>query len=163
MAKGAIGKTNAMRALEATGVSYEAAAYDPSITSAEGVAEALGVSPSEVYKTLVMARDGGDTLLVMVPGDRDVSPKILARSIGVRSVAMVAKRDAERLTGLQTGGIGALALLGRRFTVLIDRDALEREWIYVNGGRRGLNLRVPVAGLIRLTGAQVVRTSAEED
>jgi Cys-tRNA(Pro)/Cys-tRNA(Cys) deacylase len=156
-------KTNAMRALEAAGVAYEAASYEPALTSAEEVAHALGVPPSEIYKTLVMVREGDEKLLVMVPGDKEVSPKVLARSLGARSVAMVSKREAERLTGLQTGGIGALALLGRRFTVLIDRDALGREHIYVNGGRRGLNLRVPVAGLMRLTGARAVQVAPEQD
>ena len=152
-----------MRALEAAGVTYEAATYDPTIGSAEGVADALGVAPSDVYKTLVMARDGGEKLLVMVPGGREVTPRVLARAIGARSVALVPKADAERLTGLQTGGIGALALLGRKFTVLIDREALGREWIFVNGGRRGLNLRVPVADLILLTGATPVPTSSGAD
>jgi len=69
---------------------------------------------------------------------------------------MAPKSEAERLTGLQTGGIGALALLGKPFPVYIDRLALGQKEILVNGGRRGLNLSVPVPDLIQLTGAQSV-------
>src|SRR3954452_9670073 len=151
------GKTNAMRALDTRGVAYEVRTYAPAITSAEGVAEDLGGVPAEGYKTLVMAADGDHKLLVMVPGDREASLKTLARTIGARAVAMVPKSQAERLTGLQTGGIGALALLGKAFAVYIDRAALEREWIYVNGGRRGLNLPVRVQDLIRITEARAVQ------
>src|SRR5262249_31200754 len=66
------------------------------------------------------------------------------------------QRDAERLTGLLVGGIGALALVNRPFEVCIERAALDHEWVLVNGGRRGLNLRVAVADVIRLTGAPAV-------
>jgi Cys-tRNA(Pro)/Cys-tRNA(Cys) deacylase len=69
---------------------------------------------------------------------------------------MAAKSDAERLTGLQTGGIGALALIGKPFDVYIDASALDQEHIYVNGGRRGLNLLVSVRDLLNVTGARLV-------
>ena len=69
---------------------------------------------------------------------------------------MAPHRDAERLTGLQVGGIGALALMNKPFEPCIERAALQYEWILVNGGRRGLNLRVAVDDLIRVTGARVV-------
>jgi Cys-tRNA(Pro)/Cys-tRNA(Cys) deacylase len=133
--------------------------YSEEIKSAEGVAEALGLDPADVYKTLVMFRDDGSPILVMVPGDQEVHLKSLARSIGARSVRMAPKADAERLTGLQTGGIGALALLGKPFAVYLDESAWEKDRILVNGGRRGLNLRVPVEDLIRLTGARRAATS----
>jgi Cys-tRNA(Pro)/Cys-tRNA(Cys) deacylase len=95
----------------------------------------------------------------MVPGDRDVDLRVVAREIGAKSVHMAAKADAERWTGLQTGGIGALALLGKRFEVCIDRLSLEQDRIYVNGGRRGLNLELRVADLIAVTRASPISTS----
>ena len=69
---------------------------------------------------------------------------------------MAPHRDAERLTGLQVGGIGALALMNRPFEPCIERAALDHPWVLVNGGRRGLNLKVSVDDLVRLTGARVV-------
>jgi Cys-tRNA(Pro)/Cys-tRNA(Cys) deacylase len=69
---------------------------------------------------------------------------------------MAPHAEAEGLTGLQTGGIGALALLGKPFEVFIDRRALNRDLILVNGGRRGLNLGLQPADLVRITSARLV-------
>jgi len=152
----AVPKTNAMRALDQEGVRYEVYTYDPTLMGAVEVAEALHVPPGQVYKTLVILRDGKEPLLAMVSGECEVDLRVLAQQIGCKSVRMAPKSEAERLTGLQTGGIGALALLGKPFPVYIDRLALGQKEIFVNGGRRGLNLSVLVPDLIQLTGAQSV-------
>lgn len=158
-------KTNATRLLDARKVPYEALTYDPGIHSADGVAATFGLPPASVYKTLVVLPEGGDPrarpILVMVAGDREMDPRRFARSLGLKSVRMAPQKEAERLTGLQVGGIGALALTGKNFTVCLDRPATEREWILVNGGRRGLNLRVAVDDLIALTGARLVDASTD--
>jgi Cys-tRNA(Pro)/Cys-tRNA(Cys) deacylase len=147
-------KTNAMRALDAGRVPYETYTYPPELHSAVEVAQHLGLSPDDVYKTLVVLRDRGRPLLVMAPGDRELDERRFARAIGEKHVAMAPKVEAERLTGLQVGGIGALALIGRKFDVYIDARADERDTILVNAGRRGLNLRVPVKDLVALTAAR---------
>ena len=158
-------KTNAIRLLEARGVGYEALTYDPAIHSAAEVAEVLGVPPERVYKTLVVLNEAAPKhpLLVMVAGDLEVDLRALARSIGSKAVRMAPHREAERLTGLQVGGIGALALVNRPFDVYLDRAALEHDWILVNGGRRGLNLKVAVADLVRLTNARPVDAVARDE
>ena len=156
-------KTNAMRFLEQRKIAYEPFFYDRALHSAVEVAEALGVPPQQVYKTLVMLPDRGRPMLVMVPGPGEVDPRRLARSIGVKSAAMAPQREAERLTGLLVGGIGALALLNKPFDVFIERAALQHEWILVNGGRRGVNLRIAVADLVRVTRAKTVEALAEGD
>jgi Cys-tRNA(Pro)/Cys-tRNA(Cys) deacylase len=147
-------KTNAMRALDQRRVPYETYTYPPDLHSAVDVAQHLGLPPDHVYKTLVVLRDRGRPLLVMVPGDRELDERLFAQAIGEKHVAMAPKVEAERLTGLQVGGIGALALIGRKFDVYIDARAQAHDTILVNGGRRGLNLRVPVRDLVALTGAR---------
>jgi len=149
-------KTNAMRTLDQRGVPYTALEYPPDIHSAVEVAGILGVPPAVVYKTLVLVRERGRPLLVMVAGPRQIDLRRLADSLGEKAVRMAPQREAERLTSLQVGGIGALALLDRPFDVYIDRPALTLDEILVNGGRRGLNLRLRVADLVRVTGARPV-------
>jgi Cys-tRNA(Pro)/Cys-tRNA(Cys) deacylase len=149
-------KTNAMRLLDARKVPYETVTYDPAIHSATEAALAYGAAPAEVYKTLVLLREHGRPLLVMVAGDQEVDLRRLARSLGEKSVHLAPQREAERLTGLQVGGIGALALLSKPFDVCLDQAALEHERVYVNPGRRGLNIRLRVDDLVRLTRARVV-------
>jgi Cys-tRNA(Pro)/Cys-tRNA(Cys) deacylase len=163
MAKARVEKTNAIRSLEARKVAFEALEYDPAIHSAVEVAETLGIPPDRVYKTLVVLRDapGARPLLVMIAGNRELDPRTLARSLGEKSVRMAPQREAERLTGLLVGGIGALALMGRNFESCIDRVALQLDWILVNGGRRGLNLRIQVEDLVRLTAARPVEVTAD--
>lgn len=151
-----------MRLLDSRGVAYQPLEYDPAIHSAVEVADVLGVPPEQVYKTLVVLRDPprGRPFLVMIAGPRELEPRVLARSLGEKAVRMAPHRDAERLTGLQVGGIGALALVGRGFEVCLDRAAEQHPWVLVNGGRRGLNLRVGVEALIRVTGARLVEATA---
>jgi Cys-tRNA(Pro)/Cys-tRNA(Cys) deacylase len=150
-----------MRALDARRIPYETVTYDPAIHAATEAAAAYGAPPDEVYKTLVLLRERGRPLLVMVPGPAQVDTRRLSRSLGEKSVHLAPQREAERLTGLQVGGIGALALLGKPFDVCLDRAALAHERIYVNPGRRGVNIRLRVDDLIRLTNARIVEAVAD--
>ncbi|MBI3965636.1 MAG: hypothetical protein HY329_08375, partial [Chloroflexi bacterium] len=152
----AAAKNNALRRLEAAGVVYEAFEFSPELHSATAVASVLGIVESAVYKTIVVLRERGRPLLVMLAGDREIDPKALAKSLGEKRLEVASKRAAERLTGLQVGGISALALLDRNFEPCLDGAALQLERLYVNGGRRGLNVRVAVADLIKLTNARIV-------
>jgi Cys-tRNA(Pro)/Cys-tRNA(Cys) deacylase len=74
---------------------------------------------------------------------------------------MAPQRDAERLTGLKVGGISPLALLDKRFEVYLDAPGEALEELYVNGGKRGVNLRLRVADLLAVTGARVIVATAE--
>jgi Cys-tRNA(Pro)/Cys-tRNA(Cys) deacylase len=163
MPRNAAPKTNAQRLLETRGVPHEALTYDPSLHSAVEVAAALGVPAERVYKTLVVLPEtpAARPLLVMLAGPHELDLWLLARETGYKAVRMAPRRAAEQLTGLQVGGIGALALTHRRFAVYLDRTALAHDWILVNGGRRGLQLRLAVTDLVRLTGARVIAATAE--
>jgi Cys-tRNA(Pro)/Cys-tRNA(Cys) deacylase len=152
-------KLNSMRVLEAHGVPYEVFTYPPQHHSATEVAELAGVPPAQVYKTLVVQREQGKPLLVMVSADRELNLKLLATSIGEKKLHMAAHREAEQLTGLQVGGISALALLNRGFDIFMDRAVTEQEEIYVSAGQRGVNLRLAVDDLLHVTGARLVEAT----
>jgi Cys-tRNA(Pro)/Cys-tRNA(Cys) deacylase len=152
-----------MRALDARKITYETFTYPSTIHSANEVATLLGVPADQVFKTLVMVAEGGQHLLVAVPGDSEVDPRLLARSLGVKSVRMESQREAERLTGLLVGGISPLALLGRPFAVYVDAHAQQLEWLYINGGQRGVNLRLRVTELMSMTGARFVEATGRRE
>lgn len=149
-------KTLAMRVLEGKKVPYQVLTFSPEVHSADGVAEALGLSPEEVYKTLVVVRPLGKPLLVMVPADHELDLKRLAKAVGEKKLKMATHREAEALTGLQVGGISALALLNKGFYMCIMREAQGLSHIVVSAGRRGVDVRLAVEDLIRVTGAQLV-------
>lgn len=149
-------KTNAMRVLDQRRIAYEVHEYSPEIHSAVEAAQAMGAPVERVYKTLVVVRETprAKPLLVMVPGNRDLDLRALARSTGDKKLRMATQKEAESLTGLLVGGIGALALLNRGFEVWIDPAARAHERIYVNAGQRGINLELRVDDLVRVTNAR---------
>jgi Cys-tRNA(Pro)/Cys-tRNA(Cys) deacylase len=151
-----------MRLLDANKVAYDVVTFFPDLHSATEVAKATGLDPDTVYKTLVVQRSRGKPLLVMVAGDKQVDLAALAASLGEKKLTMASHRDAEALTGLQVGGISALALLQRGFDVCIDHAARDLERVLVSAGTRGIDLRLAVPDLVRVTGARWVDATGED-
>ncbi len=156
-------KTNAMRVLEARKIPYEIFVYDAAgeFHSAAEAAALLGAPVEAVYKTLVVLNEDASgsrkkPLLVMVASAREIDLRVLAKSVGVKKLRMATKKEAEQLTGAQIGGISALAQLNKGFEILLDETANTLEWIHVSGGARGVDLKLRVADLVRVTNAQWV-------
>ncbi|MCB8942595.1 MAG: aminoacyl-tRNA deacylase [Ardenticatenaceae bacterium] len=152
-------KTLAMKVLEGKKVAFEAVEYPSTERDAVQVAGALGVPPGQVFKTLVVTRPAGKPLLVMIPADRQLDLKQVAAAVGEKKLKMATHQEAEALTGLQVGGISALAVGNRPFVVYIDSAAREYEQIYISAGKRGINLKVGVKDLVKVTGARWVGDS----
>jgi Cys-tRNA(Pro)/Cys-tRNA(Cys) deacylase len=151
-------KTNAMRVLDSHKVAYEVHEYSPEIHSAVEAAQAMDVPVERVYKTLVVMRDTprAKPLLVMVPGDHELDLRTLARFTGDKKLRMATQKEAESLTGLRVGGIGALALLNRGFEIWLDGAARALDHIFVNAGQRGVNLELRVDDLVQVTSARLM-------
>jgi Cys-tRNA(Pro)/Cys-tRNA(Cys) deacylase len=156
-------KPQAVRMLEQRHIAHEVVEFDPAIRSAEGVATNTGMAPHLVYKTLVVEFDPpkGKPLLVMMPSTSDIDLKVLAVAVGAKKLRMASHKDAERHTGLQVGGIGALALTGKGFAVYIDEAVAGHPEILVSAGARGFDVKLAVADLVALTGARAVRCGRE--
>ena len=158
-------RNNVTRLLDSRKAPYEVFVFSPPSEkhSAEEMAELLGAPPERVYKTLVVLRESRSgsrarPLLVMVPAGRELNLKALAASLGEKKLKMATQREAESLTGLQVGGISALALLNKGFEICIERAALELPYIHISAGQRGANIRLGVKDLIEITGAKLVET-----
>lgn len=149
-------KTQSMRILDGAGVSYDVIDLPNVVHDAAGVADFAGEPHNRVYKTLVVVREQGKPLLIMIAADRTLNLKMLARAAGEKKLRMAKHAEAEKLTGLKVGGIGALALLNKGFEIYIDRPALDLPHVLVSPGERGRQLRLAPQALIDVTGAQVV-------
>ena len=157
-------KLNSMRILEQHKIPYELVEFPNSMRDAEEIAEVLGIPPYMVYKTLVVEAvnvPGRKPFLVLLASDRQLDLKKMASAAGYKKVAMVTHKDAERLTGLQVGGISALALMHKNWTVYLDQAATKLEHILVSGGQRGVDLRVPTSSLISLLRVKIVNVNAD--
>jgi Cys-tRNA(Pro)/Cys-tRNA(Cys) deacylase len=136
-------KTNACRALDALGVSYELRAYefDENDLSAETVARKVGLPALQVFKTLCVRADDQDILLAVLPGDQVLDLKALARAAHKRAVEPVALKELVALTGYLRGGVTALACK-KPYPVFVDESAQLFDVISVSAGQRGLQIFV---------------------
>lgn len=147
--------TRATRALTQAGIAFTVHEYpyDPEADSVGlQAAAALGEPPARVLKTLMTLVDGRPACVIL-PSDREVSMKKLAAALGGKSAQMMKPSDAERATGYKVGGISPFGQM-RRVPVAIEEQALAHELVYMNGGQRGLQVRLNPQDAARLLGAR---------
>jgi Cys-tRNA(Pro)/Cys-tRNA(Cys) deacylase len=146
--------TRATQALEKLGVKFTVRTYeyDPDAESIGlQAAEALGVEPRRVLKTL-MAEVDGKPVCVVVPSDSEVSMKKLAAAFGGKAAKMMRPADAERLTGYHVGGISPFGQK-KRVPVAIEAAALGHAAVFLNGGQRGLQVELDPNDAVKVLGA----------
>jgi len=154
-------KTHAMRLLNSKRMAYRVTEYDSSgeFHTGEEAAELVGAPMEVVYKTLVVLRDSpqaGKPILVMVRVATQLDLKVLAEALGEKKLRMATQKEAEKLTGMQVGGISALGLQRPGFTILMDERAQALERVHISAGARGMDIELAVSDLVALTGAKFV-------
>ncbi len=151
----------ALRLLEQRRIPHAVFEFDAAIRSAQEVARVTGMPSDQVLKTLVIEQDPpkGKPFLLMMPSSLEVDLKVLAASLGLKSLRMASHRDAEAHTGLKVGGISALALLAKGFPVLIEETATLFDEVLVSAGQRGFDVRLALVDLLALTGARAVQAA----
>ena len=148
--------TPATVALTKAGVAFDLFPYDYDPDAPRvglQAAEALGVAPEQVFKTLMVLVDGAPAC-VIVPSDCEVSMKKLAAVLGAKSAQMMKPADAERLTGYKVGGVSPFGQK-RQVPTVIDQAALDHAKVFVNGGQRGLQVRLAPSDLLAALPAKV--------
>jgi Cys-tRNA(Pro)/Cys-tRNA(Cys) deacylase len=123
-------------------------------------AAALGVEPGRMFKTLVAIVDDR-LVLAVVPVDRELDLKRLAAAVGGHRAVIADPAAAERATGMVVGGISPIGSR-RPLPVIADVSILDHETVFVSAGRRGLQLELPPADLVRLSKAQTTRVARDE-
>jgi len=147
---------NVTRFLDSRKVPYTTFDLPKEKLGGEEVARLLNVSPEIVYKSIVILRKGtGKPILAVVPGNKEVDLKKLAKAVGEKKVTPSTQREAENITKLQAGGISPLALINRGFEIVIHVSVQEYKEVHVSGGKLGVNIRLSSSDLISLTQANV--------
>jgi Cys-tRNA(Pro)/Cys-tRNA(Cys) deacylase len=150
------GGTPATVALTRAGIAFTEHAYehDPGAESyGLEAAEVLGLDPRQVLKTLVATVDGR-LVVAVVPVSGQLDLKAVAAAVGGKRAAMADPAEAQRATGYVVGGISPVGQR-RALPTVLDESALAFGTVYVSGGRRGLDLGLAPADLVRATGATV--------
>jgi len=147
--------TPACLVLDAAGIEYEQHKYhhDPAATSyGEEAANALGVEPDHVFKTLMAELDTGELVVAIVPVSGMLDLKLLASACGAKKAAMAQVDVAERSSGYVSGGISPFGQRNQRRTVL-DETATICDAIFVSGGRRGFDISLSPVDLANVVDA----------
>ena len=151
-----------MRVLEGHQIPYEPLYYEVvDHLSATEVAAAVGLPPEQTFKTLVAlpVTPGARPVLALIPADAQLDLKKLAAAAGEKKMQMAPQREAERLTGLEKGGISPLALLDKGWPVFVDETVILFDRIEISAGRKGVGVLVPVEPLLELLKAVVTALS----
>ncbi|MEX2162007.1 MAG: YbaK/EbsC family protein [Anaerolineales bacterium] len=147
---------NVTRMLAAKGIAFEAHELPAEKLGGLEAAAYLGVDPRQMFKTIVAVRSEGKPVLALVPAQAQLDLKALGRALGGPKLQVASQAQAEKLTGLQVGGISPLALLAKGFDTVLDTSALGFEKIYISGGQRGLNISMAPQAVVELTRGRVL-------
>jgi Cys-tRNA(Pro)/Cys-tRNA(Cys) deacylase len=148
-----VAKTNAARMLDAAGVAYEIREYevDENDLSAPHVAEAIGMPPEQVFKTLVARGDHTGVIMAAIPANSELDLKALAAASSNKKVELVAVKEVLGLTGYIRGGVSPVGTK-KPYPLYVDETAQLWDAISVSAGLRGKQMLVSPADLVRVTG-----------
>lgn len=147
--------TPATVAARRTGIAHALHEYAHDPSSREYGSEAverLGLDPERVFKTLLVATSDGRHVVGVVPVASTLDLKAIAAAVGAKQASMASPDDAQRLTGYVLGGISPLGQK-RALPTVVDESASAHETVFVSAGRRGLEIELAPADLVRLTNA----------
>ena len=149
-------KTNAARLLDKLKIAYEIKEYpvDESDLSAASVARKVGLSPGQVFKTLVARGDKTGVIMGIVSGEAEIDLKALASASGNKKVEMVHLNEVLPLTGYIRGGVSPLGAK-KNYPVYLDRSALNQTIISISAGLRGMQIFLRPDDLVKATNAGV--------
>ena len=147
-------KTNAMRILDREKVSYTYQTYECSeFTDGIHVADQLGLPHEQVFKTLVTIGKTGGHYVFVIPIAREIDLKKAARAVHEKSLEMLPLKELTKVTGYVRGGCTSIGMK-KPFPTVIQREAQEMEWIYISGGKLGMQLRLSPLDLKKVTSAE---------
>jgi Cys-tRNA(Pro)/Cys-tRNA(Cys) deacylase len=154
-------KTNAARILDAAGVPHEIREYevDENDLSAPHVAEAIGMPPEQVFKTLVARGDRSGVLMACIPASCELDLKAVAAASGNKKVELVAVKEVLGLTGYVRGGVSPVGTR-KAYPLYLDETAEIWDTISISAGARGQQMLVAPADLVRVTGATIAGIAA---
>ncbi|MEZ5932050.1 MAG: Cys-tRNA(Pro) deacylase [Alphaproteobacteria bacterium] len=147
--------TPATKALERLGIQATLHSYDfdpGDLGIGEQAAEALGIEPTRIFKTLMVMVDGKRPAIALTPVAAETRLKTLAAALGGKRAAMATVAEAERLSGYVKGGISPFGQR-QKLDVVIDRSVEDHATVFVNGGRRGLQIELAPKDLVEALGA----------
>lgn len=150
-----IPKTNAARILDSLNISYELRTYEveEEHQSAEDVAEAIGIAPERLYKTLVLKGQKDPYLVAVIPGNANLDLKKIAKASGNKNCEMMPMKDLQSVTGYIRGGCSPIGMK-KQFPTYIEELANLEESIIISAGKKGIQIIIDPNDLVRALNTQ---------
>jgi Cys-tRNA(Pro)/Cys-tRNA(Cys) deacylase len=144
-----------MRILEEKQIAYQPRPQARKQFTAEGVATDLGVPVSWVVKAMIVQRSNRDYVLVVIPGDLQLSLKKVGTLLGDKGVGLAQQRDVQRITGYQVGAVSVMGFRREGIPSYVDKRVLELERVIISAGRPDLGLELDPQAMANAIGAEV--------
>jgi Cys-tRNA(Pro)/Cys-tRNA(Cys) deacylase len=148
-------KTVPMRVLDEKGIPYVPRPQARKQFTADGVAGDLGIPVAWVVKAMIVRCSDRSFVLVVIPGDRQLSLKKVGAAVGDKKVEMAQQRDVQRVTGYQVGAVSALGFRRDDVPSLVDQHVLALEKAIISSGRPDMGLEMSPPDLLRALDATV--------
>lgn len=150
-------KTNAMRILDSLNIEYNSMTYDDSDGKVDGisVAEKIGKSPEQVFKTLVAHGNSGNIYVFIIPVAEELDFKKAARAAGEKKIEMIHVKDIVKHTGYIRGGCSPVGMK-KDYPTFIDESALILDTMIVSGGKIGIQMELEPEDLGKVVNAKIL-------
>ncbi len=148
-------KTNAMRILDKEKVNYSVVEYEVGEdVGGENVANKLGEDVSRVFKTLVTMSNTNEHFVFLVAVNHELDLKLCAKAASVKKIEMIAMKDLLKTTGYIRGGCSPIGMK-TKFKTFIDKSCEDKDYIYISGGKIGMQIKINPKDLIRICDMEV--------
>lgn len=157
-------KTNAVRILEQQKIDFELIEYELSGDKVDGVtvAKKIGYPVFVVYKTLLVTAGTGKYYVCIIPVDNELNLKAVAKVVGEKKVELLPLKDLLPITGYIRGGCSPIGMK-KLFPTVVDASAEENDFLIVSGGKIGLQVKLVLADLLKITKGKVAEISRAEN
>ncbi|MGL5174827.1 MAG: Cys-tRNA(Pro) deacylase [Cetobacterium sp.] len=149
-------KTNAMRELDKAKINYDIIEYeiDENELGAINVASKTGNDITKVFKTLALTNDKDDLFIICIPGSDEVDLKKVASIVNSKKVEMLELAKLKEKTGYIRGGCSPIGIKKRHLS-LIHHSCINKDFIFISGGQRGLQIKINPNDLIKFLKMEV--------
>jgi len=150
-----MGKTRGIDYLKARKIDFEILEYDHQVKGAEFAAKALKVPLEQMIKTIVLKDDQKNYYFCCLPGNKEIPLKSISRQTGIKKLEISSFQEAEKITGYLVGGISPFGSK-KHLPVFLDQELQSYEFVYINGGKRGVILKLEFPDLFSELNPQLV-------
>ncbi|TQR08723.1 Cys-tRNA(Pro) deacylase [Psychrobacillus soli] len=157
-------KTNAVRILEQQKIDFELIEYELSGDKVDGVtvANKIGYPVFVVFKTLLVSNGAGNYFVCIIPVNNELNLKAIAKVVGEKKVELLPLKDLLPTTGYIRGGCSPIGMK-KLFPTVVDASAENKDFIIVSGGKIGLQVKLALADLLKITKGKVAAISKLEN